>query len=319
MHLWKFTNGECLTIENPNWIHLLDDKSTIFWLDLSTDDPAAPKILHEVFRFHPLAMEDTFNERQRPKVEEYEDHLFGILNAVELKDGELEFREVDVFLGANFLVTVHDDQREKMIDEVLHRVNKRGMFKLPMSPGYLLYSLVDTMVDSYFPILDVIGDTIDLYSEEILVNPKQEQLKELFKLKRSLAEMWRVVGQQRDMFLVLTREGSPFINQDVLRYYLRDVYDHLIRVSDTVNTFRDTLSNVIDLYLSSVSNRLNVIVRRLTVITIGSSVLAVITGFYGMNFDTTFPPFSADWGVPFVIGLMIVAIAIVAFIFGRQE
>jgi magnesium transporter len=116
------------------------------------------------------------------------------------------------------------------------------------------------------------------------------------------------------MFSLLTRDNSHLIKEESLRYYLRDVYDHLLRISDTVNTFRDMLSNVVDLYMSAVSNRLNIVVQRLTVITIGVGVLTVISGFYGMNFDHTWPPFAADWGVPFVLVLMVVALIVIALV-----
>jgi len=206
-----------------------------------------------------------------------------------------------------------------MVEETLRLINNRATFKLPMSSGYLLYVLVDVMVDSYFPLLDAIGDHIDEISEAILGAPKTDQLAALFHLKRKLSEMTRVVGQQRDMFGLITREDEPFINSETLRYYFRDVYDHLLRVNDTVNSYRDNVGSVIDLYLSSVSNRLNIIVKRLTVVTIASSALAVITGFYGMNFDQTFPSFDSPWGVPFVVILMIVVALLVLVLFYKRE
>jgi magnesium transporter len=314
MRIWTLDHAGCHPTDSRNWEQLIADKTHVIWVDLDANDPETIEVLRDKFQFHPLAIEDTGNERQRPKVEEYEDHLFTILNPIKLVDHELEleFRELDVFLGENYLVTVHTEH-EPMIDEVVQRVSKRAGAKLPVSSGYLLYALVDTMVDSYFPLVDTVGDKIEEISEQILHRPRQTQLAKLFHLKRELGEMGRVVGSQRDMFAIITHEEAPYINHDILNYYLRDVYDHLLRVNDVVNTFRDNLSNVIDLYLSAVSNRLNLVVQRLTVITIGSGIMAVITGFYGMNFLQTFPPWSADWGVPFVLLLMILAAAIIAF------
>ena len=169
-------------------------------------------------------------------------------------------------------------------------------------------------MDSYFPVLDTVGDEIEEMNEAILERPQKETLARLFQLKRTLAEMWRVAGQQRDMFSLLTRDNSHLIKEESLRYYLRDVYDHLLRISDTVNTFRDMLSNVVDLYMSAISNRLNIVVQRLTVVTIGVGVLTVISGFYGMNFEQTWPPFAADWGVPFVLVLMVLALVGIALV-----
>lgn len=317
MRVWTFDKEGCHEAAEPNIDALRSDPNIVFWVDLSGNDAALAHTLAETFHFHPLAIEDTLNERQRPKVEEYDGYLFTILNPVEYRDGDLTFRELDVFAGSNFLVTVHDNG-EPMVNNAISRIEKRGNSRMPISSGYLLYVLVDLMVDSYFPIMDTIGDHIDELGEAILVTPRQTYLNMIFKLKRALSEMWRVTGQQRDMFAVLTREGDPFVNNEALRYYLRDVYDHLLRVTDSVNTFRDTISSLIDLYLSSASNRLNIVLKRLTVFTILFGAFAVLTGFYGMNFERTFPPFQADWGVPFVIVAMAVTGIIILLTLGRD-
>lgn len=300
-------NGGFELTESPDLAALLASPEAMFWVDMEGPSPDDVRVMREVFRFHPLAIEDSTNQRQRPKVEEYGDTLFTIVNTVELQDTELIFREVDIFLGANFLVTVHRSS-EPLIQEVLNRCNTRSAFGQKVTIGYLLYTLVDTVVDSYFPVLDEIGDQIETMSEGILERPEKKALERLFRLKRTLSEMWRVAGQQRDMFAVLTRENSHLIREDSLRYYLRDVYDHLLRISDTVTTFRDMLTNVVDLYMSAVSNKLNIVVQRLTVVTIGIGMLTVISGFYGMNFEHTWPAFGADWGVLFVLALMVLVI-----------
>ena len=292
---------------------LLNTSDAIFWVDMQGPSPEDVRVMREVFHFHALAIDDTMNQRQRPKVEEYGETLFTIVNTVELEDIELTFREVDVFLGHNYLVTVHTGS-EPLVQAVQHRCKTRASYGKTITIGFLLYTLVDTVVDSYFPVLDTIGDLIETMSEQILEKPQKKELERLYRLKRALSEMWRVAGQQRDMFGVLTRENSHLIRDDSLRYYLRDVYDHLLRISDTVTTFRDMLSNIVDLYMSAVSNKLNVVVQRLTVVTLGIGALTVISGFYGMNFEHTWPAFGADWGVLFVLLLMSIAIAVVLFV-----
>lgn len=318
MRVWMLDQAGCHIVEKPDWTTLLGDKKETIWVDLVHDEPEGLPLLSETFKFHPLAVEDTFNERQRPKVEEYEDHLFAILNPVQFVDHELTFRELDVFLGENLIVTVHD-AGETLIQDVQTRVDRQTVFRLPMSAGYIFYLLLDTIVDAYTPLLDKLDDRLDEMSETILERPKHDQITHIFSLRRSMSEMARVINQQRGMFAVLTRDDVMFIDQQVLGYYLRDVADHLVRVNDTVNSYRDTVSSLIDLYVSSSSNRLSIVVRRLTVITIGSGVLAVITGFYGMNFESTFPPFSADWGVSFVLLMMLLAIVIIGVVFWFQE
>jgi len=312
-------NGSSKEIQSPDWSTLLNGEQGFVWVDIVNPVPQDLKIMREVFHFHPLAIEDTMNERQRPKIEEYPDHLFTILNPLEKFDGELTFHELDVFVGKHYFVTVRDYETEPVIDSVMHQCNVRTGNGQKMSVGYVMYALADHIVDGYFPVLDQLADRAEDITEAIIDNPTPELLQELFKLKRALAEMARVTGQQRDMFNVFLRENNAFVTQDVMRYYMRDVYDHLIRVSDMIGTYRDTVSGGIDLYLSASSNRLNIIVQRLTVITIGTAALAVITGFYGMNFEQTFPPFTAWWGVLFVILLMVATLLMVFYVLKRLD
>lgn len=306
LYVLNMQNGFELA-ESSDLAALLASPETIFWADMEGPSQEALRVMREEFQFHPLAIEDTTNQRQRPKVEEYGEVLFTIVNTVEHRDSTLVFRELDVFLGPNYIVTIHS-QQEAVISHVMNRCQNRLRYGQRVSLGYLLYALVDAVVDSYFPVLDSIGDDIETMSESILERPRKETLERLFRLKRTLAEMWRVAGQQRDMFSLITREDSRLIEDESLRYYLRDVYDHLLRISDTVNTFRDALSNVVDLYMSAVSNKLNIVVQRLTVVTVGIGVLTVISGFYGMNFEQTLPTFDTVWGVPFVLVLMLLTL-----------
>ncbi len=311
-------NGSSQEILAPDWATLLKADGFV-WVDIVNPSPDDIKMMREVFHFHPLAIEDTLNERQRPKIEEYPDHLFTILNPINTFADELTFRELDVFVGRKYFVTVRDYIDEPVIEAVKHQCYVRVGNGHKMTVGYVMYALADQIVDGYFPLLDNMTDRAEGISEEIIEKPTPELLQELFTIKRALAEMARVTGQQRDMFNVFLREDNPFVTQDVMRYYMRDVYDHLIRVSDMIVTSRDTVSGAIELYLSSASNRLNVIVQRLTVITIGTGALAVITGFYGMNFEHTFPSFDTWWGVPFVIVLMIITLASVFYVLGRLD
>lgn len=290
---------------------------TVFWIDMIGPTHDHVGLMRDILGFHPLAVEDTINQRQRPKVEDYGDHIFTILNTISVVDGDVEFAEVDLFVNQRFLVTVHE-KAEPLIEYVVRQCNTTT-HTLPITVGYAVYALLNKMIDDYFPILDDIGDEIDALSEAILEYPKQQDLTRLFRLKRMLTEIWRVTGQQRDMFSYLTRDDSTIVSDQILRYYVRDVYDHLLRVSDTVNTFRDTLSNVVDLYLSSFSNRLNVTVKRLTVLTIGIGIMTVISGFYGMNFERTFPPFDAPWGVPFVLLLMLMGMGALWLVVRRMD
>jgi magnesium transporter len=313
-----------ITAYNPQGSHAvpaLPDRDTllattdVLWVDLTGPSEDDIQMMREVFRFHPLAIDDTRNQRQRPKVDEYDDHLFAILNPVMPEAGEgVAFRELDVFVGRNYVVSVHPGD-EPIVEEARQRIGRTHI--MPISAGYILYVLVDIVVDRYFPILDEIGEAVEELEQALLERPEQEMLNRLFRLKRMLAELWRVVGQQRDMFNVLSRRDLPYIDAETLQYQLRDVYDHLLRITDMTSTYRDLLTSMVDLYMSSVSNRLNRVVNRLTVVTVMIGALAVITGFYGMNFEHTWPPFLTDWGVPFVILMMGTAILVILVIFRR--
>ena len=296
-------------------------QDAMVWADVvgpSADDLA---VLRDVFRFHPLALEDTVNQRQRPKAEEYGDHLFVILNPAQQSGaggGRLEdFRELDVFIGARYLVTVHPEA-EPAIAAMERRLAVLGE-GTKVSSALLFYLLVDTVVDGYFPILEALGDRAEKLENDLLLRPQQRQLHRVFHLKRNLIELRKVVGPQRDMFNLLTRRDLPYLDKGDLQYYLRDVYDHLLRVSDMIETYRDLVGNGIDLYMSATSNRLNQVVNRLTAATVAIGALAVITGFYGMNFEHTWPPFQAIWGVPFAIAIMAATVAGIVVYLRRRD
>lgn len=285
------------------------------WIDMVGPTADDVRVMTEVFHFHPLAVEDTRNQRQRPRVDDYGDYIFTILNPIQLEGDEACFRELDVFIGHHFLVTIHSAP-EPLIESIINRCQVRLGHKAALSIGYILYVLSDVIVDDYLPVMDTIEDEINILSEVVLTAPKQTQLERMFQLKRSLAEISRVVSQQRDMFALLMRDDSDYVKEANLRYYMRDVYDHLIRTGDTVHTLRETLDGLVNLYLSSSSNRLNITVSRLTILTIMFGAFAVITGFYGMNFERTWPSFDSIWGVPFVLALMLITLGVV-FVYTR--
>jgi magnesium transporter len=287
----------------------------VIWADITGPADEDVQIMRDVFHFHPLAIEDTRNARQRPKVEEYADYLFLILNPINKQDPL--FCELDVFVGSNYVVTVHA-AAEPVIAEVQRRLS-RGSTPLTVSPSYLMYLFVDAVVDSYFPILDHMEEEIEDLGDQILANPSQDMLNRLFDLKKTLVDMWRVVWPQREIMNNLRDHNLALIHQDQLMPYLRDISDHLMWIADMISTFRDTLTSIMDLYMSAVSNRLNTVVNRLTVFTVIIGLLTVFSGFYGMNFEHTWPPFSSVLGLPFVILLMIAVTAGLLVIFRRLK
>lgn len=301
---------------------LLADPANALWIDMDGPSPYHQSVMREVLHFHPLAIEDTVNGRQRPKIEEYTDYLFVIVNAIggaADEERSVSFREIDIFIGSNYLVTVHDGP-EPCVEAALERCTTHGRAANgEMSVSYAFYAIIDRVVDDYFPIVDAIGDEIDGISERILERPDQSELMRLYNLKRGLAEIWRIVGQQRDMFLILNRYDRLLDRSGRLAYHLRDVLDHVIRISDMVSTYRDMLASVVELYLSSFSNRLNITVKRLTVLTLTIGTLTLISGFYGMNFAKTWPDFDNPLGVPITIGMMILGVSLVLIYVRRLD
>jgi magnesium transporter len=316
MRITLFSHGGISEEPAATLVSLLASGRGLVWVDFTGPTEEDVRAMRKIFNFHPLAIEDTRNQMQRPKVEEYEDNLFVILNPVSAHaEKGASFRELDVFIGRNYIVTVHPDD-EPAIDETRKRIGY-SIAEDDTSTGYLLYLILDTVVDSYFPILDEVGERIDELESIILSNPSRQALNNLFRLRRTLLELRRVVAPQRDMFNVLTRRDLLFVDQKFLQYYLRDVYDHLLRITDMVDTYRDALTSTVDLYMSAVSNRLNQIVNRLTVITIIIGVLGAVSGFYGMNFEHTWPPFSAPWSIPFALAFMASVTALLLLVFRR--
>jgi magnesium transporter len=281
---------------------LLSAETGMVWVDLTRPSEEELGILRDVFHFHSLAIEDTRNHKQRPKLEVYADYLFIILNSVTQNGDSLTFWEIDIFVGSNYVVTVHQ-QQEAVVNEVSLRLDRLGA-AATMFPGFLLYMLMDAVVDNYFPVLDMVEEEIEHLGDVVLANPRPESLGRLFELKGLLIDMWRVIWPQRDILNNITHHPMAFVNEELLQPYLRDVNDHLMWIADMVSTFRDTLTSVIDLYMSAVSNRLSIVVNRLTVFTVMIGLMGAVAGFYGMNFQQTWPPFESGWGVPFVLLLM---------------
>ena len=319
MDIKVFKKGETRTAQISDIESLLKSETEVFWVDIFNCTDAEARILRDVFKFHPLAIEDTRNHRQRPKIEEYEGYLFLIINSItifntpdkpsadNLSFSDLSFREIDLFVGRNYVVSVHNLQ-ESTIDEVKRRFDILGK-SFNFTTSYLLYTLLDVVVDQYFPIMDMFEEEIGNLEDIILASPDQKHLNRLFELKHMMLHMWRVVWPERDMLSTLAQPHIlNFTDQNNNQYYLRDVADHLLWIADMLSTYRDTLSTVIDLYMSSVSNKLNRNVQRLTILTLIIGILTVISGFYGMNFTYSWPPFESPYGVPFVLVLMLTGI-----------
>ena len=253
---------------------------TFFWLDVDRPAEADFAVLGDVFGFHPLAVEDSEQFDQRAKLDDYDDFLFIVVYGAAPDADRLV--EVHCFYSERFLITVHDDDCPAFAD-IRRRYQHR---ERPVEqPSLLLYRVVDGLVDSFFPVLAAFDDRIDELEDQIFLRADDEQLQEIFRMKRLLVGMRKAVTPQRDTFAgLMGRIGTLPGLSDHDEHYFRDVYDHLIRISDLIDSDRDLLTSAMDVYLSTVSNRLNSVMKQLTVIATIFLPLTFITGFFGQNF-----------------------------------
>ena len=271
------------------------------------------EILRDVFKFHPLAVEDSEKFDQRAKLDDYDDFVFIVVYGAVPDEDRLV--EVHCFYSERFLVTVHRDEAPAFT-EVRQRYLKRE--KAIDDPGQLLYRIIDALVDSFFPILADFDDRIDELENQTFLNAGDEQLQEIFRMKRLLVGMRKAVTPQRDMFASLMGGVAelPGMTEEDERYF-RDIYDHLIRISDLIDTYRDLLTSSMDVYLSTVSNRLNAVMKQLTVMATIFLPLTFVTGFFGQNFGWMVGHISS-WPSFVVLGIGL-EIATVAVLFASSS
>lgn len=253
-----------------------------FWLDLHDPTEEEYALLRDVFRFHPLALEDARHFGQRAKIESYEDYTFIVFYGAAPEPDVDRLVELHCFYSERYVVTVRKDET-RACDELRARYEHRPV---PVEkPIAFLYRLLDSLTDSFFPLLADVDESIDRLQEEMVSGPRDEQLHEIFAMRRRLVNLRRAITPQRDLVGQLLSRGYGLPGLDAeAEHYFRDVYDHLIRVSDLIDSYRDLLTSAMDVYLSSVSNRLNIVIQRLTVIATLALPLIVITGFFGQNF-----------------------------------
>jgi magnesium transporter len=279
------------------------EAGTLVWVSAAAPDEELLVDLAREFEIHPVALEDVRKRGQRPKLDSYgEQHM---VVAYEVGGDESDdLSEIHLFAGPGWLLSVHWTTTP-MIDGVRRRFERAGD-NAPASVGQLLYALLDGAVDSYFPELDTISDRIDALEDRILEGvADRESLAEVLSLKRRLLELRRVLAPTRDLANALLRRDVAIVEAAALPYY-QDLYDHLVRVLDQLDIYRDLLATVLDARLTVASNNLNAIMKRLTAITVILMVPTLIAGIYGMNFDVM--P-ELDWvlGYPFALALMLIA------------
>lgn len=254
-----------------------------FWLDLADPGDEEQAFLAETFHFHPLALEDMRKRGQRPKLEDFGEYVFLVYYGAREKagaEGEVELQEVHAFVSGGYVVTSHEGPVE-----ALAAAGKRLVAQPPRSEQFVVYRVLDGLTDSFFPVLERLDDELEKLDEEIFDDPSPAHLERITQLRRQLVELRRVATPQRDLLARGTDDilEIPGLQADS-REYFRDVYDHSIRISEQIDSFRDLLSGSRDAYLSTVSNRLNQITTQLTVVATIFLPLSFLVGFFGQNF-----------------------------------
>jgi magnesium transporter len=284
---------------------LVRGKPAVTWINIDgLHQVDVIETMGKCFDLHPLIMEDILETEHRPKFEDYESCLFLVLKRLHFDEAKTEVRpeQVSLVLGADFVLSFQEGSSD-IFDGVRDRIrNSRGKIRR-MGADYLAYALLDSVVDSYFGVLEKLGDRIERMEEELVTAPSPTTLKQIHHLKREMILLRKSVWPLREVISALQRGESSLV-RETTGIFLRDVYDHTIQVIDTVETFRDLLAGMLDLYLSSVSNRLNEVMKVLTIIATIFIPLTFLAGVWGMNFDFM-PELRWRWGYAFAWGVML--------------
>ena len=282
------------------------DKPTVTWINI--DGIHQVETIEKIgkhFSIHPLLLEDIANAGQRPKMEDFEDYIFIVLKMLcyDEKDNEIKVEQVSIIVGTNFVISFQEREGD-VFNPIRERVrNGKGRIR-KMGTDYLAYSLMDVIIDNYFIILEKLGERIEGIEKKLVTNPTPETLQEIHNLKREMIFLRKSVWPLRELISGMERAESPLI-KECTRIYLRNIYDHTVQVIDLIETSRDMLSGMLDIYLSSVSNKMNDIMKVLTIIATIFIPLTFIVGIYGMNFQYM-PELGWRWGYFGVLSIMVI-------------
>lgn len=273
--------------------------------------------LGKEFELHPLILEDILNTGQRPKFEDFDKYIFVVLKMLSYDDENqaVQAEQVSLVLGPNFVISFQERVGD-VFEQIRDRIrNAKGRIR-KMGSDYLCYALIDAIVDNYFAILEGFGEKIESMEEELVAEPTEKTLQQIHTLKREMIFLRKSVWPLRELISGLQRSESSLI-QESTDIYLRDVYDHTIQIIDTVETFRDMISGMLDIYLSSLSNKMNAVMKVLTIIATLFIPLTFVAGIYGMNFKYM-PELEWHWAYP-AVWLVMVTVAVIMLIYFRKK
>lgn len=320
------SNVEEFSPEIPEDCIKYQEKSTVTWINVDG--------LHQVdlieklcsgFGLHPLTVEDILNTTQRPKLDIFEDYLFLVLKmqTYNAETGLVDMEQVSFVLGENYLISFQEKPGDTF-DGVRNRLRNQKSRISKMKADYLIYALLDSIIDNYFTVLEEISGEIEEIEEKLISSPSPETLQKIHILKREMIMLRKSVWPLREVINSLIRDEEIDLISDSIYFYLKDLYDHTIQVIDTIETFRDIISGMLDIYLSSMNNRMNEVMKVLTIFAAIFIPLTFIAGLYGMNFDPEISPFNMPelswyYGYPFALGLMLATALVMLIYFKRKK
>jgi magnesium transporter len=311
-------NGQTEQVTSIDRAWLNPASGAFLWVDLARPSVLEALVLSDTFSFHRLAVEDAMSERQYPKAEAYDGFLYVILHGIHFQEGERCFatHDVDFFLGPSYLVTVHDGTSRSIVDLSEHVVRNQKL--MSEGPVALFHRIVDAMVDHYRPEIDKLEDRIDALEEAVFDSPRPELVRHILADKRDVAALRRIIQPQRDVVARLARRDFVDISTE-MSFRFRDVYDHLVRISDDALMFQDRITGILDAHLSNVSNRLNEVMKVLTIVSVVFLPLMLLTGAYGMNVPLPHFPGGERMQFWWLVGLSIAITAVMLMYFRRKR
>lgn len=313
------------TLASPQECVAYLDTDSVSWLNVrGLGDIDILQQLGDVFELHPLVLEDIVNVPQRPKVERYGDQLVIITQMVMFSSVQNRFvsQQVSFVVGDHYLLTVQEKANHDYFEPIQFRIQNSKSIIRRMGPAFLAYTLLDAIVDGFFPVLEAYGDHLEKLEDEVMLRPTSKTLQNIYRLKRELSSLRHLVWLQRDILASLLRVQNNFVSAD-LTIYIRDCYDHAVQLLDIVQSYREACAGLMEIYLSVMSNRMNEVMKTLTVISTIFIPLTFIAGIYGMNFDSSESPLNMPelewyWGYPFIWSLMILIAAGLIYFFWRR-
>jgi magnesium transporter len=312
----EFSRAE---VKTPEQCVCLKGKTNVCWVNVTgIHESETIEKIGQLFNLHPLLLEDIMNTDQRPKMEVYDDYLFVVLKMLfyDEKEKSATMEQISIVLGADYVLSFQERESNIFNPLLEHLKNDKGRIR-KMGADYLIYSLIDMIIDNYFIILEKLGERVDNLEVQLITSPQTETLKSIQKLKREMIFLRRSVWPLREVINSMERGESPLI-QSSTYVYLRDIYDHTIQAIDTIETYRDMLSGMLDIYLSSVSYKLNEVMKVLTIVATIFIPLTFIVGLYGMNFEFM-PELKSPWGYPAVLLLMLIVSLSMLYYFKRKK